>query len=268
MSYTILVPLDGSMLAERALEPAIELAQQRMGNLKLVQVVPPDVETGPSLEYLQQRAERVSSAGVEVECQVRTGFPVATLLEMSARVDLIVLSSHGRSGFDRFFLGSVTEKVVRRSACPTLVVRANHTRLSETDRILVPLDGSRLSLEALPEAVRLAKATSATLVLCRVEEAAGVFLSLIPEELDEQRLQSYLKEIAADLDPAVNVETLHAFGPAARTLVDLISRQRIDLVVMTTHGRGGLDRLVCGSVAEGVMRVSHTPVLLVRAVRA
>lgn len=262
MSQTILVPLDGSMLAERALRPAIDFAKLRGASLKFLQVVPPETDTQSAMEYLQGRAEGPKAAELEVECQVLQGFPIKTILDALENTDLLVLCSHGRSGFDRIFLGSVAEKVTRRSPCPTLVVRANPLFLEEVQRILVPLDGSNLCLDALPEAVRLCKATDATLVLCRINEAA-LFGSLIPIEEERERLRGYLAEVAQELDPSVKVELLPAFGPAPKTLVREISAQGIDLVVMTSHGRSGFDRMVAGSVAESILRTSPTAVLLV-----
>ncbi|MCA9790756.1 MAG: universal stress protein [Candidatus Eremiobacteraeota bacterium] len=269
MSYKVMIPLDGSMTAERAVGPALELARQRGGSVVFVQVFPVGLEPPESArEYLGVRVESARATGLEASSETLTGEPFRVIVERAAEADVLVMSSHGRSGFNRLLLGSVTEKVVRLAPCPVLVVRSNQVHLDQLGRILVPLDGSKLSREALPEAARLAKATGATLVLARVVEPMPIdplFVTIPDREEEGRAVENYLSKLAAELDPSIPVELLHEFGSPARVLVEMVELRNIDLVVMTTHGRTGFDRFVCGSVAENMLRVCHTPVFLVSA---
>ncbi len=259
---TILVPLDGSLLAERALAPAIDLASKRQAELRLLEVVPPEHDTGPRLAYLEGLASSMVPEGIKVDCQAVQGEPVETILGQAKGAQMMVLASHGRSGFDRFFLGSVAEKVLRQAPCPALLVRNHALRLSEVFRVMVPLDGSDLSLKALAPAAQLCKETGATLLLCRVCELAGVYTPLMSQAEEEVEIMQSLEEISGQVDSSIKVEWTCGFGSAARTLVSLASQNAVDLVVMTSHGRSGLDRWVCGSVTEGFLRVSQIPVMV------
>ncbi|MGE0487950.1 MAG: universal stress protein [Vulcanimicrobiota bacterium] len=269
MSYTILVPLDGSMTAERAIAPALELARQHQGAVVFIQVFPVGVEPPESArEYLGVRVESARAAGVEASSETHAGEAHQVILERAAQVDTVVMSSHGRSGFNRLLLGSVTEKVVRQAPCPVLVVRSTQLHLDQVRRILVPLDGSKLCRHALPEAARLATATGATLVLARVVEPLPIdplFVTVCDREQEERVVEGYLSKLAAELHPSIPVELRHEWGSPARVLIEMVELRNIDLVVMTTHGRSGFDRFVCGSVAENMLRVCHVPVYLVSA---
>lgn len=267
MSYNIIVPLDGSITAERAILPAMELARRRCGVLHFLQVLPSGAEMSPEAkEYLESKVETCRESQLQATFEVLEGDPDRILLERAAKSDVVVMSSHGRSGFDRFMLGSVTEKVVRRSPCPVLVVRSNAVYLDHLERILVPLDGSGFSVQALPEASKLAKASGATLVLARIVEPTNVHPRYVPDydPIEQARqVDDYLNQVKSGVDSSIPVEIVHGFGSPSRVLLELAESQNIDLVVMATHGRSGLDRFFLGSVAENVLRASQTPVLLI-----
>lgn len=244
------------MLAERALEAALDLARSRGGELTLLRVSPQPIKNRHYLEELAQPLE------VPVSCRYLEGSAEQEIRERSKDFELVVMSSHGHSGFDRMILGSVTEKVVRGAECPILVVLNHRIRPTEVQRILVPLDGSHLCLRAVPEALLLAKESGATLVLARVNEAPGLLRS---RQQEADAMNEYLQQIVDDLGPGPRIECIHDFGSASRTLVKMIARHNIDLVMMTTHGRSGFDRVVAGSVAENVLRNSPVPVWLIPA---
>jgi nucleotide-binding universal stress UspA family protein len=140
------------------------------------------------------------------------------------------------------------------------------------DRILVPLDGSALAESALPPAVELARPAGATLLLIRAAEArvvpgadpVGAQVEVVLEA------EAYLEGVAARLreQGTLAVEPTVWYGPAVASIVDAARAGRIDLIVMTTHGRSGLGRLILGSVAESVLRGTSTPILLLRAPEA
>ena len=177
------------------------------------------------------------------------------------------MASHGWSGFDRFLLGSITEGVVRKIRKPVLVVRSQPMRLKDVARILVPLDGSELSEKALGPAQQMARITGATLVLCQILDTAHLNQTLPAilegRQKDIEPIRKYLEQRASELDPEIRSNLLWTVGSPARAILQLCAQQQIDLVVMSTHGRGGLKRLMLGSVAENVVRGSDGPVLLV-----
>lgn len=140
------------------------------------------------------------------------------------------------------------------------------------DVILVPLDGSELAEAALPRAAELARESGAKLLLVRAAQA-HVFPGVDPTEAQVhvvEEAEQYLAGVAARLraDGVADVETSVWYGPPALSIVEAARLRRADLIVMTTHGRSGLGRLILGSVAESVLRGTTTPILLLRDVKA
>ena len=200
--------------------------------------------------------------------------------------DLIVLSTNGRSGLKRAVLGSTAERIVRHAKCPVLTVRRRPSRQAVQAsfhkgsayarrlpwrRILVPLDFSLTSLRALPVAVQLAKQCGARLLLLNVVEPSpyptgmeGVTL-IVPDSELAQYAGTELPRIARRFVPkSVRVTPLIDHGRAANAIVDTAEEQGVDLIVLSTHGHTGLDRLLLGSTAEHVVRHAKCPVLVVR----
>lgn len=139
----------------------------------------------------------------------------------------------------------------------------------KVESILVPLDGSPLAEAALPKAVALLEGNpGATLVLLRAAEAPSLPgadpTNAQITAVDEAA--KYVEKLAADLrERGVNVKTSVWYGPPAPAIVEAAEVGRVDLIVMSTHGRSGLGRLILGSVAESVLRGTRTPILLLRA---
>jgi nucleotide-binding universal stress UspA family protein len=137
------------------------------------------------------------------------------------------------------------------------------------DKILVPLDGSALAESAIPKAVEMARIGLSSLLLVRAAEA-HTLPGADPTEAQVEAVrdaEDYLKSVADRLarDGVRNLETSVWYGPAASAIVDAAKLRKVDLIVMTTHGRSGLGRLFLGSVAESVLRGTSTPILLLRA---
>ena len=264
MQERLLVALDGSSFAERALQIAIDVAQQRQLEVCLLQAIQEDWEYDYADKYLRERLALVQASQIHCEHCILVGETVDVVAKESQSASLLFVASHGRSGFDRFALGSVTEKILRHAHCPVFVVRERAVRLREIKRVLVPLDGSELSLKAMPYACELCAATGGTLVLSRINEAAGFDLGLLSEEEEGEILNRYLSEVAESVDKSISVETIYGFGSASRSLLRQVEDQDIDLVVMASHGRSGFSRWVCGSVTENVVRASAAAVLVVR----
>jgi nucleotide-binding universal stress UspA family protein len=287
---TVLVPLDGSALADRALPYAATLARSSHARLVLVRaalahtlpgVDPTEAQVAVverAERELEAAAERLRTEGLAVETHVYYDEAARAIVDAAehAAVDLVVMSTHGRGGLGRWVYGSVADRVLRRVAAPVLLVPAAADPLRTADapqRILVPLDGSALAEEVLGEVRVLATARGAELLLLRVVEppapieADGAsYLRLAQEEaaaLAEAR--SYLEGVAARLRADGRTVTTRAVvGEALPTIAATASEYEADLIAIATHGRGGLARLVMGSVAAGVLHRTRTPVLLVR----
>jgi nucleotide-binding universal stress UspA family protein len=296
--YKILIPLDGSRTAEHAL--VYLKALKAMGNCSVRLLSVADETEDFHHEHEQEALERESNllstylrevardveqyASVAVQPKVVRGVPALRVAEEveSFQPDLVLISTHGRTGISRWRLGSVADKVVRSLTCNTLVVGPSATEdevwidagIEEPFKsILVPLDGSDLGNAALPVASRFAETYSSTLHLVRVVSMmyGGSFYegAYIPEYTDAllDGGAEQLKEAVARLDPAQARETAVLMGDPASQLESYVKERHIDLVVMTSHGRGGVLRTALGSVADRMLAEAKAPVLIVRSTK-
>jgi nucleotide-binding universal stress UspA family protein len=188
------------------------------------------------------------------------------------------MATHGRSGIGRWVLGSVADKVLRGASTPVLLVRADQTDVVVTGhprRILVPLDGSDLAEQALPLAQELARRAGAALHLIRSVtwpwEGSAAIAALDATrgadliEREEAAARAYLAAVSAGVArQGVAVTTSLCFGSAGEAILANAAAGQADLIVMSTHGRGGLGRWALGSVADRVLHGASVPVLLVR----
>jgi nucleotide-binding universal stress UspA family protein len=227
-------------------------------------------------EYLAGVAKRVEGEGIQVETHLGIGGAVEVIQREIGQRDprMLVLATHGRSGLGRWWYGSVASRLVREAPVPTLVVGPTALEAKTggaVQRILVPLDGSELGERALPMAIEMAKALGASVLLAEVMRwaaqtyalgGAEVNVAMIDEEL-KKAAESYLDGVAKRLDPQLKVTTEVLRGAPADCLIDLVAREHVDLIVMSSHTRGGVARAVLGSVADRMTR-SNAPVLLVR----
>jgi nucleotide-binding universal stress UspA family protein len=212
-----------------------------------------------------------------VRTAVRLGDPATVLLGLEAdeAAQLVVMGTHGRSGLDRWVRGSVAEAVLCRGRAPVLLVRptddpARAARLGRgAVRLLVPLDGSALAVGALHEAARIVAPGGGEIVLATVVPLrdGGRPPEAPPAGVTPRTVAQWHLEAAAvglrGRGLRATAVVLTAEDPAA-AIVDLATLEEVDLVVMATHGRGGLGRWLYGSVADAVSRTARTPVLLVR----
>jgi nucleotide-binding universal stress UspA family protein len=238
----------------------------------------------PAEGYLAAVATRLAARHVRAEYKAAIGDPVDQILAEAEeeRATLIVMATHGRSGLQRLLLGSVADKVMRMSTRPVLLIRPQEEVTAPSDepaairRVAVPLDGSHLAEAALPVAVDLARMLNARLSLIRVEPLAQSLIvpfdlsGSVPDfaTLDERiaaAAEAYLGTVRSRLPVGIKVETLVVRGSPAPTLLEVLERDRVDLVVMSTHGWGGLRRFVLGSVTERVVRAG-IPTVVVRPV--
>ena len=285
----LLVPLDGSPLAETILPVAEEWAKEEEAEVILLRAVlarhgPGGDTTGAQVRaveegeaYLQAVADRLARRGLErIRRAAWDDEPAAAIARAVARdgVDLIAMATHGRSGLSRLLLGSVAETVVRAARVPVLLIRGQSAwKPWATGKILVPLDGSEASEGILPVVERLAAPRDLTLVLFKVIDplasSALSEASIRPHQwmaLRREDAERYLAKVAEPLMVnGLQVECAVRYGRAAETIAAFAGRERADLIAMATHGRRGLSRLLLGSVAAGVLRSAPVPVLLFKA---
>ncbi|HLH71883.1 MAG TPA: universal stress protein [Chloroflexota bacterium] len=275
MSTKILVPLDGSGLSERAVPYATVLAKASHGALTLVRVIADPAQEAETRGELAAVAEKVAKAGVNVDWRVVVGYPAEMIIAAAADDHtMIVMSTHGRSGLGRWLYGSVADEVLRGATVPVLLIPATCGRIWRQDhpfRILAPLDGSDFAEEVLTLTVSLADQLSAELLLVKVVEPPHyAYTDTFPYPMNDVKSElgiadHYLSEIARALGkPGRVVQTRSVVGHPPSAIAALATEEQFDLIAMATHGRGGVRRLVLGSVALGTLQRSTVPLLLVR----
>ena len=297
MLRTIVVPLDGSALAERALPHALRLAQFSQGRLVLMraaQAAPPRTLNGTDWEldqaqataeaerYLQDIAESLSGQ-VNVEIATSYGPAAEQILATAFRLqaDALVMATHGRTGLPHLLYGSVTESVLAASHLPVLVVNARPGEAAAplfspySARILVPQDGSEYDAPAVDTAVNLL-GPRGQIILLRVvpsatevlEDDNGRVLEYLDQQDERHRIEAsdYLSGVANGLRNRplpIPVELDARLGEPTAGIISAAAQASADLIVMATHGRTGIRRAVVGSVAGDVLRSGVTPVVLI-----
>ncbi|MFB6092955.1 MAG: universal stress protein [Haloquadratum sp.] len=288
MFETVLFPTDGSVGAFRVLDHVLDLAARHDATLHVLTVVDREGDQRTADESEAESAaetdaeatvaevtERADGRGVETHTAVRRGEPFQTIVDYAdgADVDLIAMPTHGRSGLERLFLGSTTERVVRHATAPVLTVRPSADRelAYPYRRVLVPTDGSECANEALGVGSDLAVATDARLDVLSVVDVTSFGLDArVDLQLDQ--LESSAQTV---VDDAVGVATDAGLAPDAvtgdvrtgtspvREINAYVDDNDVDLVVVGTHGRTGLDRYLLGSVTEKLLRTTTVPVMTV-----
>jgi nucleotide-binding universal stress UspA family protein len=280
----ILVPLDGSRLAEATLPMAKALARDYEADLLLVRALRPlgsaeaEVVAQEDAEvYLRAVAGRLHARGLAVTWKVWYDEPARAIADAARHNDvgLIVMSTHGRGGLNRLLFGSVAETLVRQAPVPVLLVRGDLSwQPGALEKILVPLDGSELSESVLSVVERLAGPFDFAIELLHAIEpippyASAELTSGITEDigrLGRENAEGYLAKVAAPLEAkGCRVKSRVALGPAVDAILRAAQDGQAGLVAMSTHGRSGIGRLLLGSVAERVLRTAPTPVLLWKA---
>ena len=298
MFQHLLVPLDGSSLAEAILPDAQALARRLQARLTLLHIrekhAPSTVHGDRHLasaqeaeQYLSALAQKLAQPGQTVAWHVHADdergvakMIVDQALELGA--DLIVLSTHGggaAAGLRERLLGSIAQQVVHEGRVPVLLIRPQKDTVAgphQIQNILLPLDGERVHEPAIPVAVALAQALSATIHLLSVvptvetlsgqESASGAVLPTAMRavlELAQQGGADYLQRVRTLIPIATTVEV--ARGDPAKAIVSAAKKVHADLIVMATHGRMGLGAFWSASVAPKVLNEFMGPLLLLRA---
>lgn len=299
MYRSLLIPLDGSQFGEHALPLARAIACQSGATLHLVHVhvvrMPISVDAIPIFDeaidaqdrareqaYLDALARRISSDGAVRITTAVLDDPIAGALQSYAAthaIDLVVMTTHGRGAFSRFWLGSVADTLVRCAPMPILLIRPQETApdLAQTPaikHILVPLDMSALAEQVLPPTAALGALTEAAITLLHVivPDAAGYETDwpIVRPEVGVlaaicAATQSYLARIAERLGAqSLVVHTAVIGGQPAPAILEYAHEHVIDLIALATHGRSGAARILLGSIADKIVRGATTPVLLYR----
>jgi nucleotide-binding universal stress UspA family protein len=295
MYEKILLPLDGSELAEAAIPYATNLAEQLEAELYLLHVCPPEhqhyvhmhqIYMNAVVEGISQKmkANWKSSKALKIQAEVVVGEAVKMVFDYIKLKDinLIALTTHGNSGFKPWAMGSVADKIVRGSGIPTLLIRVKEKKDMElrkavVQKILVPLDNSEASKSCLPYAIDLAKKLKAGVVLFSMAQtayaqnlnSAGSGIGINWDAVDkasEQAADEYLKKMVEDVrQSGVQAEYRAVLGiDAAYEILEIEKKGQVDMVVMTTRGRSSIARWAFGSVAEKVLREGNLPILLIK----
>ena len=292
----LLVPLDGSPLAEAALPIASCLADKLGALVTLVHVIERDAPEAIHGErhltaadeahaYLDEVARRSFPAGVQVESHVHSSevADVArSIVEHQGELapDLIIMSIHGHGGLRDIFLGNIAQQVVARGTTPVLLVHATDTsgvNPFRCPRLLVPLDGTSAHEQGLSVAMDLARSCGAEIHLLLVVPTRstlpaekGITGRLLPGataavlELAQQEAASYLQSHMARIQAqGLTVTAQIGRGDPTTVIVEVAGQSETDLIVFGTHGRSGMEAFWSGSVAPQVSQRSHLPVLLV-----
>ena len=312
MFRSILVPLDGSSFGEQALPLALSIARDSGATLRLMQVhelvnsyytgLPMRSETleerlrqyekalrQHEKAYIENVASRLREASpVKVSTIFEEGYVAAQIMHhaVEAKVDLVVMTTHGRGALARFWLGSTADELVRELPMPVLLVHPKDNAVDfredvKLKNVLVPLDGSPLAEQILEPAIALAKLSNAGITLMRVippllptsvPVGMGDVAVHIAEDIDglqkllEQEAFAYMEKVAQNLrTDKLTVKTQVVIADQLGVGI-LNEAQEIgsDLIALETHGRSGLTRFFLGSVADKVLRGSTVPVLIHR----
>jgi nucleotide-binding universal stress UspA family protein len=264
----LLIATDESEFSESAVREAINLAKicsSRLITVSVVKTNPEFEDLVPQViekaekearEHLESIKARASKEGVDCEIVVHRGDePYQNIVDEAAKnkVSMIIVGTHGRTGLKRLMMGSVTGKVIGHAPCNVLVVPLNAK--IECKNILMATDGSKYSEAAASQALGIAKRCGGSLTVISVASSDAEILSA----------EDYVKEVS-ELAKKEGIKTdgLAVKGKPYEAIIETSKKKRADLIVVGSHGRTGLERLLMGSVTERVIGHSESAVLVVR----
>jgi nucleotide-binding universal stress UspA family protein len=264
----LLLSADGSEFSEGAVREAIGLAKTCGSKLYVVSVVEvnPEFESlAPGLvekmeketrQYLEEVKEKALKEGADCEIIVHEGEdPYQYIVDEAAKkqVEMIIMGRRGRTGLKRLMMGSVTAKVIGHAPCKVLVVPKAATITYKN--ILIATDGSKYSESAYREAISIAKRTGSNLIV----------LSVATKNANLPNAKKSVEKIRRDAEKEkIKVETLTPKGMPYKVIVDTAERKNADLIVVGSHGRTGLEKLLMGSVTERVIGHTGCAVMVVK----
>jgi nucleotide-binding universal stress UspA family protein len=288
MTYRkVLVPLDGSELAERAIPYAKNFAEARGREVILFTVSIAFIEQldRPMKAYLELNAKELQSQGIKASTAIAYGDVADEITSFADKnkIDLIIISTHGYSGIKRWVLGSVARKVLYGTCAHVLLIKSKAPKVSKVElkKLLLPLDGSPFSEAPIPIVEELAKGTGTEIILTVVSEPP-----LVPSYGDrpinptwekyrntlwiemQQQVSEYTGKIKTRLEKQrlkVKSQVIPGeLGKVAESIMKAAQKENIDLIAMATHGRTGVSRWVYGGITNRIVEQSLQPVLLIR----
>ncbi len=297
MMDALLVPLDGSVLAEQALVTAGDLASRTGAELHVVSVFQrlPELAASPDLqladgtararirEYLHDVADRVAAEwGITARRALLRGDIAEAVGDYVAatKIDLVVMTTHGRHGASRHWLGGTADRLIRSLPCPVLAYRPQPDAAAPTvgagGPIVVPLDGSVEGDAAIEQAVALARLTTTPIALVHIVDPAPPAWTVMPPDLpipstawlESRRL--WATELLHELAAGLRARGLRAYatvrsaGSTAGAILAFAAQERASLIAVPTRRRGAAARLFLGSVADKLVRAAPMPVLVCR----
>lgn len=279
---TILCPVDFFPASIRAAEYATALAKVYSARLILLHVIEPTgswvyelPEDNELMKVIQKRAgarlakleKTARAANVPVKILLRTGlvdFNIRLAVSES-KVDLVVMGTHGRRGLGKFLLGSTTERLLRKLHVPVLTIRDARFEVAQPIRnILLTTDFSEGTTDAVAYALSLADSLGAQLTLLHVLNDVQADISGIYRDSLIHSIQLQLQELLpAHARKARRITTRVLVGRPIRRILSLLTKEKIDLIVMNIHGKTFIDRISLGSTAEKIVRAVDVPVLAI-----
>ncbi len=284
----ILFATDFSSCADRAFEYAVSLARGWKAELSAMTVLEfypgmdPDYPVNKmyldnlrseSVRQLEGIRAKAAAAGQALSTRLELGIPSQAIQTTAEQIgaDLLVVGTHGRTGLNHVLVGSTAERVVRVSPCPVLSVKADNKQgQGGITRVVVPIDLSTCSLDALEYAVAFAKGLGASVTVLHAMEPVAYGLDFSLSHAKEwKRQREYLEERLKVLTALLVTQGLQADyvlkpGLPADAIAEYVKQQAFDLMIMGTHGRRGLSHLLVGSIAGAMLRHAPCPVLTVR----
>jgi nucleotide-binding universal stress UspA family protein len=282
MYKRILVPLDGSELAERSL-PYVKRIARRLNSEVILMIAcqPIGYPELPLKAYLQKKLKELHSAGIRISHKLARGDAATKILDFAEKndVNLIIMSTHGGSGVGHWPLGSCTSKVLQKTHVPTLLIRSSKAKATSIDaelkRVLVALDGSHFSEAIIPYVEGLVEGTNNEVILLRIVEPVK-----LPFTAGYIEHEKYEKEITAKAEEetkkylhkkkellrskGINTSTALLKGHAASAILQYAESNAVSLIAITTHGFSGISKWAYGSVATNIIEGSAKPILLFR----
>ncbi len=304
MYKTLLVPLDGSPFSAKALPVAVDIARRTGAEIHVTTVLDPsayvpfvpgevlvpvmdtdalEARRAADTAAIQTVAANLSADGVSAVGTLLEGTVVEAIAEhaVSIKADLIIMTTHGRSGLERLWLGSVATAFLQRAPAPVFLIRPSHgpdepVKLPH-GKVLVPLDGSAFGDAILPHATRLGEALGESIELFTVAIPHAIPMapfgadSLLADEGDltrqEHEAQQRLKGLTESMPEGTTTE-VSTDMTAARAIIEHANQINAGAIAMATHGRTGLARFVLGSCSDAVVRGAHQAMLLYRPTEA
>ena len=266
---TLLIASDGSEFSKNAIREAINLAKICSSKLIAVSVVKTNLEFESVLPQVVEKDEQEATKHLEwvrnqaqkegVECETIVSLgeePYQDIIDQASKnkVNMIIMGTHGRTGMKRLMMGSVTAKVIGHASCNILVSPIDAK--VEFKNVLIATDGSKYSDAAASEALKIAKRCGSSLIVISVAASGAEFGSA----------KDNVKKITETAEKeGIKTEEVVAKGKPYEVIVETSKQKKADLIVLGSHGRAGLERLLMGSVTERVIGHSESAVLVVKA---